>query len=112
MKPPALVIVLMACLLVIPMACSSTQSQGGHQTRERLIDGSPEAMMTEVVVRPLSLASSALGGVIYVVYWPFAKIAGADTSSAKHALVNKPYEATFTRPLGDFSRLREIDKEK
>lgn len=110
MKPPALIATLMACLLLISSACSSTQT-GGHQTQERLRNVSSEAMMTEVIVRPLSLAGSALGGAIYVFYWPFAKIGGLDTTSAKHALIDKPYEATFKRPLGDFQRLREIDKE-
>tara|TARA_Y100000588_G_C13326949_1_gene532254 strand:+ start:188 stop:490 length:303 start_codon:yes stop_codon:yes gene_type:complete len=100
----------MICLLAISTACSSTRAQG-HHTRERLNDGSPEAMLTEIAVRPLSLAGSALGGAIYIVYWPLAKMTGADTTSAKRVLIDKPYEATFNRPLGDFHRLREIDKE-
>ncbi len=96
--------------LLISTACSSTRAQG-HHTRERLEDGTPEAMLTEVAVRPLSLAGSALGGAIYIVYWPFAKMSGADTTPAKHILIDKPYEATFNRPLGDFRQLREMDRE-
>ncbi|HBU58531.1 MAG TPA: hypothetical protein DEB48_01670 [Verrucomicrobiales bacterium] len=109
MKPPVLIVLLMMCLM-ISTACSSTRAQG-HHTRERLEDGTPEAMLTEVAVRPLSLAGSALGGAIYVVYWPFAKITGADTSSVKHVLIDKPYEATFNRPLGALRQLREMDRE-
>ena len=99
----------MMCLL-ISTACSSTRAQG-HHTRERLEDGTPDAMLTEVAVRPLSLAGSALGDAIYIVYWPFAKMSGADTTPAKHILIDKPYEATFNRPLGDFRQLREMDRE-
>ena len=109
MKPLALSVLLMMCLLV-STACSSTRAQE-HHIGDRLKDGSPEAMMTELVVRPLSIAGSALGGAIYVVYWPFAKIGGVDTTSAKRALIDKPYKAAFKREWGDFDRLREIDKE-
>ena len=51
-----------ACLLI------ATPSEA----RERLKDGSTEAMMAEAVVRPLSLAGTVLGGAMYVITWPFA----------------------------------------
>ena len=62
--------------------------------------------MAEAVVRPLSLAGTVLGGAMYVITWPFAKLGKADTAEAKRHLLDKPYEATFKRPLGDFKRLK------
>ena len=91
-----------ACLLI------ATPSEA----RERLKDGSTEAMIAEAVVRPLSLAGTLLGGAMYVISWPFAKLGKTDTAEAKRHLLEKPYEATFKRPLGDFKRLREIREEQ
>ena len=63
MKPPALlIIVLMACLLVIPMACSYMKVQAGLQTLERLGNGSPEAMMAELVDKPFKATFAHLWG--------------------------------------------------
>ena len=39
--------------------------------------------MAEAVVRPLSLAGTVLGGAMYVITWPFAKLGKADTAEAK-----------------------------
>ena len=67
--------------------------------------------MTEVIVRPLSLAGSVLGGVIHVITWPFAALGGQSTKESKRQLIDKPLEATFKRPLGDISRLKEINRD-
>ena len=109
MKPRVLISTLVACLL-IP---NNIQAQAHpHETRKRLPDGSPEAMMTEVIVRPLSLAGTVLGGAIHVITWPFAALGGQDTTESKRQLIDKPLEATFKRPLGDFTRLKEINRGK
>ncbi len=68
--------------------------------------------MTEVIVRPLSLAGTVLGGAIHVITWPFAVLGGQDTTESRRQLINKPLEATFKRPLGDFTRLYEINRGK
>ena len=91
MKSRAFSMTVVACLLI------ATPSEA----RERLKDGSTEAMMAEAVVRPLSLAGTVLGGAMYVITWPFAKLGKADTAEAKRHLLDKPYEATFKRPLGE-----------
>jgi len=49
---------------------------------------------------------------MYVISWPFAKLGKTDTAEAKRHLLDKPYEATFKRPLGDFKRLKEIKEER
>ena len=109
MKSRVLISTLVACLLLT----NNIQAQAHpHETRKRLPDGSPEAMMTEVIVRPLSLAGTVLGGAIHVITWPFAALGGQDTTESKRQLIDKPLEATFKRPLGDFTRLKEINRGK
>ena len=49
---------------------------------------------------------------MHVISWPFAKLGKTDTAEAKRQLLEKPYEATFKRPLGDFKRLKEIKEER
>lgn len=102
MKSRAFSIAVVACLLMTKPS----------EARERLQNGSSEAMMAETIVRPLSLAGTVLGGAMYVITWPFAKLGKGDTTEAKRHLVDKPYEATFKRPLGDFKRLKEIKEER
>ena len=102
MKSRAFSLTVVACLLIVTPS----------EARERLKDGSTEAMMAEAVVRPLSLAGTVLGGAMYVITWPFAKLGKTDTAEAKRHLLDKPYEATFKRPLGDFKRLKEIREEQ
>ncbi len=109
MKSRVLISTLVACLLIT----NNIQAQAHpHETRKRLPDGSPEAMMTEVIVRPLSLAGTVLGGAIHVITWPFAALGGQDTTESRRQLIDKPLEATFKRPLGDFTRLKEINRGK
>ena len=107
MKPRVLISTLVACLLLTNNIQAQTHP---HSTRNRLPDGSPEAMMTEVIVRPLSLAGTVLGGAIHVITWPFAALGGQSTKESKRQLIDKPLEATFKRPLGDISRLKEINR--
>ena len=109
MKARVLIITVVTCLLI----ANNIQAQSHpHPTRNRLPDGSPEAMMTEVIVRPLSLAGTVLGGAIHIITWPFAALGGQDTTESKRQLIDKPLEATFKRPLGDISRLKEINRGK
>ncbi len=109
MKPRVLISTLVACLLLTNNIQAQTHP---HPTRNRLPDGSPEAMMTEVIVRPLSLAGTVLGGAIHIITWPFAVLGGQSTTESRRQLINKPLEATFKRPLGDFTRLTEINRGK
>ncbi|MCC6346579.1 MAG: hypothetical protein IT388_05265 [Nitrospirales bacterium] len=56
-----------------------------------------------VIVRPLGIASLALGTAGFIVSLPFALISGSVDTTARE-LVEEPFRFTFTRPLGDFSR--------
>ena len=56
-----------------------------------------------VLVRPLSLVGTVLGTVGFVVSLPFTLPTGSADEAAR-ALVARPFEYTFNRPLGDFER--------
>ena len=84
-------------LLITP----ATQTQAG----ERLVDGSGEAYLVEVVVRPVSLVGTILGTGFYIITWPFS-IASGSCEAAKRELIDKPFDATFKRKFGDFSSLK------
>jgi hypothetical protein len=68
----------------------------------RVSDPDPAEVAADVlVVRPLGVAATAVGAVIFVLALPFAAIAG-DVDKTARTLVGKPARFTFTRPLGDF----------
>lgn len=52
------------------------------------------------VVRPLGIAATAVGAVIYVLSLPFS-LAGGNEEEARQMLVVEPAQYTFTRPLGE-----------
>ena len=87
MKSRVLISTLVACLLIT----NNIQAQAHpHETRKRLPDGSPEAMMTEVIVRPLSLAGTVLGGAIHVITWPFAVLGRQSTNINSLFILKSP----------------------
>jgi hypothetical protein len=53
-----------------------------------------------LVVRPLGIAATAVGAVIYVISLPFS-LAGGNEEEARQKLVIDPATYTFTRPLGE-----------
>ena len=98
MKSRAILLGAVLALLITP----ATQTQAG----ERLVDGSGEAYLVEVVVRPVSLVGTILGTGFYIITWPFS-IASGSSEAAKRELIDKPFDATFKRKLGDFSSLNK-----
>jgi hypothetical protein len=52
-----------------------------------------------LVVRPLGVAATALGSVLYVISLPFS-YTGGNQREAQQALVEDPARHTFRRPLG------------
>lgn len=107
MKSRVILLAVVSCLLTTTWTQADWRPISGHVGGKRLKTGSGEAVLVEVVVRPLGLASTVLGGALYVVTWPFAKLSG-DTDKTKEHLINRPAEATFRRPIGNFDKLREI----
>ena len=95
--------------LVSLVARFSTTSQTPAAPQQRVEGTTSEDMMLEVVVRPLSLISTIAGSAMYyVVTWPFSSALGSDQEPNKRLLMDKPYEGTFNRKMGDFQRLKEI----
>jgi hypothetical protein len=64
--------------------------------------GSSEEMVVDaLVVRPLGIAGTIVGGAIFLISLPFSA-AGGNTSEAYEKLVEAPASYTFKRPLGSF----------
>lgn len=73
---------------------------GPERQHDKVIDPA-EVAVDGLLVRPLGLAATAVGGAIYLVVLPFAAISG-DTKSPARSLVGAPAQFTFKRRLGDF----------
>ncbi len=99
-------VIILGALVSLVAGCAST-SQAPAAPQQHTEGASTEDMALEVVVRPLSLASTIVGSAVYVLTWPFSSASGSD-QQAKRLLVDKPYEATFGRKMGDFHKLKEI----
>lgn len=70
-------------------------------------DGSPEVIAADVlIVRPVCLAATIIGSVLFVVSLPIA-LATKRTGETARKLVGLPARATFTRPLGEMSSLTD-----
>ncbi len=70
-------------------------------------DYGPAATITDaVIVRPLCLAATVVGSVFWVVALPFSAPSKSIKKTA-HILVEKPAYATFRRPLGDMTALKD-----
>ena len=62
----------------------------------------PAAIVVDtVLVRPVCLASTIIGGAFFFISLPLA-VTSKSIRDTTRALVVKPAAATFTRPLGDF----------
>ncbi len=60
------------------------------------------AMLVDgIFVRPLGIAATLIGGVVFVVTLPFSLL-GGNVDDAGQALVGDPARMTFMRPLGEF----------
>lgn len=76
----------------------------GNLTVSRAEDSSIAAITDVTLVRPGCFVATLLGSVAFVLALPFA----AASHSIRHTadtLVISPAQATFTRPVGDFSTL-------
>jgi len=86
-------------LMATVAACLLAFSSLGHA---RAIDESPSALaMTgdAVFVRPVLLATTIVGSVVYLVSLPFSLL-GGNAEEAGEVLVVGPAKATFVRCLG------------
>ena len=68
------------------------------------VDKSLDVVGDLVLVRPGCLITTVVGSAIFVVALPIAAMSGSVKETA-NTLVVHPAEATFTRPIGDFTTL-------
>lgn len=64
-------------------------------------DKATDMMVDVLVVRPLGVATTAVGTILTVIALPFTLPSGSVRESAEMMIV-KPAEYTFKRPLGEF----------
>jgi len=90
---------LIACLLALALAGTS----------QSFAESSPDPVnivLDTVLVRPFCLAATIVGSALFVVSLPMAATSNSVHRTAQ-ALVVKPGQATFKRPLGDLDELLE-----
>lgn len=97
LKTKKIVALLMAVVLVglftVPAVASDDESNKDDTSAARMI-------VDAVVVRPLSLAVTVVGGGIFVLSLPFSLL-GGNSHEAAQKLVVEPARYTFSRPLGE-----------
>ena len=89
---------IIAALVLVPFASVDAVSQ------DPFVDDQPDSVKMAVdilVARPLGLASTVLGSVVYIVALPFSAL-GGDTRTPWEKLVVDPARFTFKRPVGKF----------
>jgi len=95
----ALAIVLALGLGGLPQVGSARSfSDHGYDYNQQPTGG--EMMADAVLVRPLTLAATAVGAIAWVITLPFSIPAG-NAGEAGHAWVGGPLKYTFMRPLGE-----------
>ena len=86
------------------LLCAITVAMGNF-TVSRASNDDDIATITDVaLVRPGCFLATILGSAVFVVALPFAAMSGSIQRTAD-TLVLAPGQATFTRPLGDFTSL-------
>jgi hypothetical protein len=90
--------------LLAAISCVASMAGSGLATAQETYprDTDSGAMAADLIfVRPFSLVGTVVGAAIFVVALPFT-LPSQSTGEAGRALVTKPLEYTFNRPLGDF----------
>ncbi|TCJ18522.1 hypothetical protein EZJ19_02075 [Parasulfuritortus cantonensis] len=90
-RHPSLVLGL-ATLLAGPPVCAGAETVTGDKGGDMVVD--------LIVLRPIGLASTVVGGALFVLGLPFTVPSGTVGESACQ-LVKRPAAYTFARPLGD-----------
>lgn len=92
------VCVLSAALLLLPLA----QPVLAQNPSVKQIEPSAESMTADILlIRPASIVGTAIGVCVYIISIPFSAL-GGNMEQASQALVAKPAQYTFSRPLGSF----------
>ena len=89
---------------ILLVLCAIMMGLGGINPARASVDNSLEVVGDLAFVRPGCFLVTIVGSAVFVVALPFAVTSGSVKKTAD-TLVVHPAEATFTRPLGDFSTL-------
>jgi hypothetical protein len=92
---------------VVVLLCGAILAGGAPQSNASTDSGGRVAV-DAFLVRPFCLLSTIVGSAIFVISLPIA-VPTRSVQSAAHALIVKPAQATFARPLGDLDDLDEYD---
>ncbi len=82
--------------LALALLCATTPTLAESGTGDRAAD----MMFDLILLRPLGLLATGAGSVIFVVALPFTLPSGS-AGDAACELVRRPFNYTFSRPLGD-----------
>jgi hypothetical protein len=90
---------------LLTVLCVLTISLGSVNVCRAADDNSIATITDVTLVRPGCFLATLLGTVVFVVALPIAAMSGSVKQTAD-TLVVEPAEATFTRPIGDFTTLQ------
>lgn len=89
------VLVLLAAMIMAPIAAQATELSSFDEVTDGSIAGD------FLMCRPLGIAATVIGSVLFVVSLPFSWL-GDNVGQVANALVVEPAKFTFDRPLGKF----------
>lgn len=89
---------------ILIVLCALMMGMSGMSPARASVDNSLDVVGDLALVRPGCFLVTILGSVVFVVALPIAACSHSVKSTAD-TLVVHPANATFTRPLGDFSTL-------
>ena len=92
------IVILLTALSLLMVPCTTCFAQDTEKA-DAVIAG--QMAGDALIMRPLGLCATVIGGSIFVISLPFSLL-GRNTSGAFDSLVAAPFTYTFTRPLGDF----------
>jgi hypothetical protein len=88
----------------LTILCASLVTLASANTSRASDDHALNTVADVALVRPGCFLATVIGSVFFVVALPFAAASGSVKQTA-NTLVVQPAQATFTRPVGDFTSL-------
>ena len=107
--PQGFVVVLIVLLFTVQItAVAQETAVPGKEHPQESTDPAGPMLVDALLLRPLGLAATVIGTAVFVLTLPFSLPTHSVKKTAK-ALVVKPAEYTFARPLGEFKpRVRAL----
>lgn len=92
----------LSLFIIFALVLAPLSASAGVEFKEDKPDVASGKMAADaVLVRPLGIVATVLGGALFVVSLPFSAL-GGNTKEAADRLVVDPAKFTFARPLGKF----------